>query len=615
MITILPRTAIGRTLLSGALLCLFAFLPPTVNAQDIIHPTSGSDSYTVLDGSSRNYYDSGGAGGNYSAGESGSVTFCPSTPGEQITILFNTVDLETSSSGSGNFVGGCCWDALTISDGNGTLFEGCGEDSGDGGDACSSSQGENGPNDLEPGDSFTSTSADGCLTISFSSDPSVTEPGWAAVVSASGGNGCADMAGPTIDDATARPTCDETFVMETNFDYVYTVTPPSNGTSNSRDCRSAVIWRTPRFSDDCGVDSVSISFFAESSPAPTIIPDALTYGPGSTEIMDGETNGFVQFITPSTYFYGSGASASTTTGVLYEVFDAEGNVETCTFYIEVVDNEDPIIDTCPEDFETAGDDSVIGNGNGSNLAYSEATVTITEAQFTAEGGVIDENCGIETITYVDTQMGMEPTIVTRTFTVTDYVGLSDECEQTITINECIVDLTCQDVTVYVDDAGNASITPEEVQADGSCDNSGLSLSQSTFICDDVANGPVTVTLMQDNQTQGKAPCTAQITVLDTIRPVIVCEAITVAIGADGTAMIENDDAVVSIDDNCDMDPSGPFTVGGPINGRTFDCSFVGTTVQRTVVATDMSGNRGECTYDVTIVDEIPPTLECPAELT
>ncbi|WP_026231974.1 hypothetical protein, partial [Neolewinella persica] len=110
-------------------------------------------------------------------------------------------------------------------------------------------------------------------------------------------------------------------------------------------------------------------------------------------------------------------------------------------------------------------------------------------------------------------------------------------------------------------------------------------------------------------------CEYSVTVLDTIRPVIVCEAITVAIGADGTAMIENDDAVVSIDDNCDMDPSGPFTVGGPINGRTFDCSFVGTTVQRTVVATDMSGNRGECTYDVTIVDEIPPTLECPAELT
>ena len=147
------------------------------------HPTSGTVNETVTCGSSVTYYDSGGAGGNYSSSESGTVNFCPSTPGETVTIDFSLVDLETSSSGSGSAAGGCCWDALTISDANGTLFEGCGEDSGDGDDACGI---DGGTNDLDPGDSFTSTATDGCLTVSFNSDSSFSEPGWEATVTCSG---------------------------------------------------------------------------------------------------------------------------------------------------------------------------------------------------------------------------------------------------------------------------------------------------------------------------------------------------------------------------------------------------------------------------------------------
>ena len=174
-----------KTQYSLCTLLLFLLAGVGLTAQ-VNHPTSGTVNETVPCGSSVAYFDSGGAGGNYSNSESGSVNFCPSTPGEAITIDFSSVDVEASSSGSGSFAGGCCWDALTISDANGTIFAGCGEDSGDGGDACSSTEGENGPNDLEPGDSFTSTAADGCLTVSFNSDTSQPEQGWEATVFCSG---------------------------------------------------------------------------------------------------------------------------------------------------------------------------------------------------------------------------------------------------------------------------------------------------------------------------------------------------------------------------------------------------------------------------------------------
>ena len=187
-------------------------LPPS---SDFNHPTSGTVSQTVTCGDDISYYDSGGPSGDYSNNESGTVNFCPDNPGSAVTIDFSLVDLETSSSGSGSAAGGCCWDALTISDANGTLFEGCGEDSGDGGDACSSTDGENGPNDLEPGDSFTSTAADGCLTVSFSSDTSFPESGWAATVSCMGSGpimGCMDPTScnynpsATVDDGSCEYT-------------------------------------------------------------------------------------------------------------------------------------------------------------------------------------------------------------------------------------------------------------------------------------------------------------------------------------------------------------------------------------------------------------------------
>ncbi|MEM9929207.1 MAG: hypothetical protein AAF840_05280, partial [Bacteroidota bacterium] len=150
-----------------------------------------------------------------------------------------------------------------------------------------------------------------------------------------------DLTAPTIDDDTARPICSETFEMESASDYIYTVDPPTSGVSSNQDCSSAIIWRSPRFTDDCGVDSLSVTFSAASDPAPLQLPDALTYGPNSTEITG--QGAFLQIIFPSTRFYGSGSAAPAATRVLYEVFDAQGNSDTCSFVFVITDNQAPTI--------------------------------------------------------------------------------------------------------------------------------------------------------------------------------------------------------------------------------------------------------------------------------
>ncbi len=117
------------------------------------------------------------------------TTLCPSTGGDPVSITFTALDIETRS--SFGTAGNECWDFLTISDADGVLFTGCGEDGPDvfTADACSDTPDggdgdgtDGGAYDLNAGDSFTSTSADGCLTINFNSDSSVDEHGWISTI-------------------------------------------------------------------------------------------------------------------------------------------------------------------------------------------------------------------------------------------------------------------------------------------------------------------------------------------------------------------------------------------------------------------------------------------------
>lgn len=141
------------------------------------------------------WYDSGGPTGTYGYSENETTTFCPDTPGEVVTLTFTYVDIETSS-----FSG--CWDELMIYDGPDTsaplLGVFCGEESGDGGTAGP------GATNLGVGDSFTSTSESGCLTVVFTSDASVNETGWETQVSCGPPPNCTP---PTVS-ATTEFDCD-----------------------------------------------------------------------------------------------------------------------------------------------------------------------------------------------------------------------------------------------------------------------------------------------------------------------------------------------------------------------------------------------------------------------
>ncbi|MEM8583506.1 MAG: hypothetical protein AAGF87_04510, partial [Bacteroidota bacterium] len=186
-------------------------------------------------------------------------------------------------------------------------------------------------------------------------------------------------------------------------------------------------------------------------------------------------------------------------------------------------------------------------------------------------------------------------------------------------------IVCEDIDVFLDENGAAVIENDDAIisiTDNCTDLSDITgpftnggLDARTFSCADVGN-PRTITVIATDESGNTGDCAYVATVFDTIPPTIVCEDIDVFLDADGFAMIENDDAIISITDNCtdSMNLEGPFTIGGP-DARTFGCDDVGNPRTIMVIATDESDNTDTCTYVATTLDTVAPTLECPETFT
>ncbi|WP_417889657.1 T9SS type A sorting domain-containing protein [Xanthomarina gelatinilytica] len=125
-----------------------------------------------------NFYDTGGASGNYSANENYTITICPDVSGDAVTVTFNSFEVEGRSAT-------LCWDNLFIYDGpdnTGTPITPASLGLGTGtAGFCWQGAGD-GTADLT-GQDITSTDPSGCLTFTFTSDGSGQYAGWDASVS------------------------------------------------------------------------------------------------------------------------------------------------------------------------------------------------------------------------------------------------------------------------------------------------------------------------------------------------------------------------------------------------------------------------------------------------
>ncbi len=154
-------------------------------------------------------------------------------------------------------------------------------------------------------------------------------------------------------------------------------------------------------------------------------------------------------------------------------------------------------------------------------------------------------------------------------------------------------VSCQNVTVTLDVNGEATVTPSMVNTGSfaACATPTLSLSQTLFDCTDVGVNPVTLTVAYPGGPT--LTCSSNVTVISTLS----------ASNTVGTIDCIGGTTTVTVSASGGTGPytgTGTFTVGaGPY-------SFT---------VTDANGCTATTTGTAVVLDNVPPTISCPANIT
>ena len=333
------------------------------------------------------------------------------------------------------------------------------------------------------------------------------------------------------------------------------------------------------------VSTVDIVVTVEDNVAPvalaqniTIQLDELGAASITPEMIDNGSNdacGIASLAVSQSDFDCSHVGPNTVT---LTVTDVNGNVSTVDVVVTVEDNVAPVVITR----------NVVVNLNADGLG------SITPQDI--DNGSADA-CGIASlvldITEFDCSNVGENTVV---LTVTDINGNVASATAIVSVYDIVPPIALsQDITIQLDAAGQASITPEMIDngSNDACGIASLSLSQLDFDCSHV--GPNTVTLTVTDVNGNVSTVDAVVTVEDNIAPSLTVPADIVQLNDPLVcgAVIEVGEAITA--DNCAVasvvnDSPGYFVVGA-------------TTVTWTV--TDVNGNQTTATQQVVITNDLP----------
>jgi len=269
-----------------------------------------------------------------------------------------------------------------------------------------------------------------------------------------------------------------------------------------------------------------------------------------------------------------------------------GNLSSCVQTVVIDDSTPPVI-TCPQDITVDCNDS-------------------TDPEFTGFGSASDNCDQAPVVDYSDVTIDDTcPKIYERTWTATDACGNVSSCVQTITKDDttppaiiCPPGVTVQcasdvppvltgGVTVS-DNCGFVTVTHGGDNITNMTCTNRFDISRVYIATDECGNS---------------STCAQIIVVFDNTPPTITCPApITVSCASNVPAPSTGS---VTASDNC----AGAVTithVGDAISNQTCVNRF---TLTRTYRATDVCGNSATCTQIITVFDNTPPTITCPAPVT
>jgi hypothetical protein len=232
---------------------------------------------------------------------------------------------------------------------------------------------------------------------------------------------------------------------------------------------------------------------------------------------------------------------------------------------------------------------------------SNGQTTVTPAML--ENSSYD-NCGIESVVITPATVDCDDLgSVTFSVTVTDfntntttYNGITGTVEDNDAPSITVVSGS---VDIALDANGDASLVAADVVDDATDNctaNPSLTVSPSSFDCDDL--GSVTVTITATDDAGNTSIATKAVNVIDVTAPVITVADITLNLTSNGVVSLPL--ATASAADNCSSS-AVEYSVSN------FTCADVGVNVV-TVSSTDASNNSSTETFNVTVVDAIAPSI-------
>jgi hypothetical protein len=286
------------------------------------------------------------------------------------------------------------------------------------------------------------------------------------------------------------------------------------------------------------------------------------------------------------------------TKVTITVTDDAGNSTSLLFEVCVIDEEPPIV---------ACDDITIELDAEGNASVEPFEVL----------DAINDDCGIASLELSQTDFTCDDLGENaETLTATDAAGQSAACVTNVTVLDLIDPVAvCKDITVALDENGQASITPSDVDG-GSSDNTDcITLTidvDGNYSCADLGANTVVLTITDDAGNSDN--CTATVTIVDETNPVITCAGSIFERTADDNCKYEmgSNGFDATADDNCTVvSIINDYNETSTLNGAIFE---LGETVV-TWTATDQSGNTDECQITIVVVDETAPFVtNCTADI-
>jgi len=359
-----------------------------------------------------------------------------------------------------------------------------------------------------------------------------------------------------IDISGNSSTCSFTITVQDNEPPTITCPADINQVLPDGDCTATINYSAPVAADNCGVNAITlVGGLASGDDFPT-----------------------------------------GTTTVTFEVEDLSGNSATCSFDITLTENVPPEI-ICPANIEVDNDPGICG-----------AVVIYTPPVGT-------DDCP-NPVTSLSSGLGSGAEfpvgVNTETYEVIDASGNSVTCSFTITVNDVEQPLiSCPENISVSNDAGSCSteVDYDLPTAIDNCDGSIVPV--LTEGLPPGSNFPVGITNVSYESTDvagNPSTCTFTVEVIDAEAPEITCPADIVvdAVSGDCEATVNYADPTTS--DNC------PGVTLQLIDGLPSGSDFPVGTTDVTFEATDASGNTAQCTFTITIVEDVPPEITCPTDI-